>query len=93
MSPLPAALSPFLHSPLSSYPIAVVGTTCQPQSMSPTVRSLFLNEVALDTPNEKERLDMLQALAATVPTAKHVDMSEVAKKTAVSVVRVCCVRE
>ena len=62
----------------------VIGITSQPQTMSQTVRSLFLNELTVDTPSELERLAMVEALASTIPTAKHIDMNDLAKRTAVS---------
>lgn len=64
------------------YPVIVVGITSQPQTVSPTVRSLFLNELPLGTPNESERSKMLETLASTVPTAKHIDLDDIAKRTA-----------
>jgi peroxin-6 len=49
---------------VSQYPVLVLGTTSNIQSMTSDLRSCFLDEFEIEAPAEGQRVEMLQALSS-----------------------------
>ncbi|XP_078503362.1 peroxisome biogenesis factor 6 [Lissotriton helveticus] len=66
----------------SDFPVLVIGTTSRPRYVVLDVQTTFLHEVRLEAPSEEQRRSILQALTASLPLGKDVNLAKLAKRTA-----------
>jgi SpoVK/Ycf46/Vps4 family AAA+-type ATPase len=64
------------------YPLLVIGSTEDLTQLSRTIRSCFHHEIQLQTPDEKQRLEILNFLCRRVSLSKDVSLKEIARRTA-----------
>ena len=66
----------------SDWPVVTIATSSSPKDISPDMFSCFLHEVAIDTPSEEERCDMLMSVMSMARVANDVSIKQLARKTA-----------
>ncbi len=83
-SPSPA----LSNDPLASrhYPVVIVGTTSQPQRVSPQIHACFLHHMEVPPPSEREREGLLTGLSSESHVAPDMDWPDIAKRTAVRII-------
>ncbi|CAB4011687.1 peroxisome assembly factor 2-like, partial [Paramuricea clavata] len=67
---------------VSQYPVLVLGTTSNIQSMTSDLRSCFLDEFEIEAPAEGQRVEMLQALSSAFLVGPGVSFKALASRTA-----------
>lgn len=65
-----------------NYPLLVISTTDDIESISPTIRSCFKHEIHIPVPTEDERLNILRVLTSKIGLCKDVSIKSLAQQTA-----------
>lgn len=68
-------------------PLMVVATTSRVQDLPTDVRTAFPHELEVPVLSESQRLSVLQALTAHLPLGQEVNLSQLARRCAVSTYR------
>lgn len=69
--------------PSLCFRVVVVATICKPRNLPASVTAAFVHQVALQSPTEEQRLNLLLGLSQDVPLAADVDLRRLAQLTAV----------
>ncbi|EDO48602.1 predicted protein [Nematostella vectensis] len=66
----------------SDWPLVVIATSSQPDSICSGIYASFLHEIKLESPSEQERLCMLQGISSVYSLAPDVNFEVLARRTA-----------
>lgn len=66
----------------NNFPVLVVGVTSKPQDVPGRVQSCFLHQLEVQSPNQAQRLEMLQSLSGQYNLGPEVDLTALSQATA-----------